>query len=229
MPAKEHHRIFRSNWLRAAVLGANDGIVSTASLITGVAAAQAAHGAILTSGLAGLVAGALSMAAGEYVSVRSQADTEAADLRLEQRSLKRNSGEELAELTEIYVQRGLSPDLAAQVASQLTHHDALDAHARDELGILLHNRARPVQAAVASAACFAGGAALPLAVAAVTPTGPLIWTVTGASIACLAALGALAAGAGGAPKGPAALRVTILGALAMAVTAGVGAVFGVAV
>ena len=229
MPAKEHHRIFRSNWLRAAVLGANDGIVSTASLITGVAAAQAAHGAILTSGLAGLVAGALSMAAGEYVSVRSQADTEAADLRLEQRSLKRNSGEELAELTEIYVQRGLSPDLAAQVASQLTHHDALDAHARDELGILLHNRARPVQAAVASAACFAGGAALPLAVAALTPTGPLIWTVTGASIACLAALGALAAGAGGAPKGPAALRVTILGALAMAVTAGVGAVFGVAV
>ena len=229
MPAKEHHRIFRSNWLRAAVLGANDGIVSTASLITGVAAAQAAHGAILTSGLAGLVAGALSMAAGEYVSVRSQADTEAADLRLEQRSLKRNSGEELAELTEIYVQRGLSPDLAAQVASQLTHHDALDAHARDELGILLHNRARPVQAAVSSAACFAGGAALPLAVAALTPTGPLIWTVTGASIACLAALGALAAGAGGAPKGPAALRVTILGALAMAVTAGVGALFGVAV
>ncbi|MBR8656332.1 VIT family protein [Achromobacter sp. Marseille-Q0513] len=229
MPAKEHHRIFRSNWLRAAVLGANDGIVSTASLITGVAAAQAAHGAILTSGLAGLVAGSLSMAAGEYVSVRSQADTEAADLRLEQRSLKRNSGEELAELTEIYVQRGLSPELAAQVASQLTRHDALDAHARDELGILLHNRARPVQAAVASAACFAGGAALPLAVAAVTPTGPLIWTVTGASIACLAALGALAAGAGGAPKGPAALRVTILGALAMAVTAGVGALFGVAV
>ena len=140
MPAKEHHRIFRSNWLRAAVLGANDGIVSTASLITGWRR-QAAHGAILTSGLAGLVAGALSMAAGEYVSVRSQADTEAADLRLEQRSLKRNSGEELAELTEIYVQRGLSPDLAAQVASQLTHHDALDAHARDELGILLHNRA----------------------------------------------------------------------------------------
>ena len=229
MPAKEHHRIFRSNWLRAAVLGANDGIVSTASLITGVAAAQAAHGAILTSGLAGLVAGALSMAAGEYVSVRSQADTEAADLRLEQRSLKRNSGEELAELTEIYVQRGLSPDLAAQVASQLTHHDALDAHARDELGILLHNRARPVQAAVASAACFAGGAALPLAVAAVTPTGPLIWTVTGASIACLAALGRWPPSAGSAPKGPAALRVTILGALAMAVTAGVGAVFGVAV
>ena len=209
-------------------MGANDGIVSTASLITGVAAAQAAHGAILTSGLAGLVAGALSMAAGEYVSVRSQADTEAADLRLEQRSLKRNSGEELAELTEIYVQRGLSPDLAAQVASQLTHHDALDAHARDELGILLHNRARPVQAAVASAACFAGGAALPLAVAAVTPTGPLIWTVTGASIACLAALGRWRRRRRRA-QGPAALRVTILGALAMAVTAGVGAVFGVAV
>ena len=145
----------------------------------------------------------------------------------EQRSLKRNSGEELAELTEIYVQRGLSPDLAAQVASQLTHHDALDAHARDELGILLHNRARPVQAAVASAACFAGGAA-PLAVAAVTPTGPLIWTVTGASIACLAALGRWPPAPAARPR-PAALRVTILGALAMAVTAGVGAVFGVAV
>ena len=227
MPAKEHHRIFRSNWLRAAVLGANDGIVSTASLITGVAAAQAAHGAILTSGLAGLVAGALSMAAGEYVSVRSQADTEAADLRLEQRSLKRNSGEELAELTEIYVQRGLSPDLAAQVASQLTHHDALDAHARDELGILLHNRARPVQAAVASAACFAGGAACPGG-----GGGYADRTVDLDRDGCVHRLsgraGALAAGAARAP-GPAALRVTILGALAMAVTAGVGAVFGVAV
>lgn len=228
MPAKEHHRIFRSNWLRAAVLGANDGIVSTASLITGVAAAQATHGAILTSGLAGLVAGALSMAAGEYVSVRSQADTEAADLRMEQRSLKGNSEEELAELIDIYVGRGLSRELASQVARQLTRHNALDAHARDELGISLHNRARPVQAALASAVSFAGGAALPLAVALMAPVPQLIAWVIGASVVCLAALGALAAGAGGAPKGPAALRVTVLGALAMAVTAGVGALFGVA-
>lgn len=228
MPPREHHRIFRSNWLRAAVLGANDGIVSTASLITGVAAAQASHGAILTSGLAGLVAGALSMAAGEYVSVRTQADTEAADLRLEQRSLKRNSTEELAELVDIYVDRGLTRDLASQVAMQLTRHDALDAHARDELGISVHNRARPVQAALASAASFAGGAALPLLVAALTPQSHLIGWVIGASVACLAGLGALSARAGGAPKWPAALRVTILGALAMAVTAAVGAVFGVA-
>ncbi|MFF7056852.1 VIT family protein [Achromobacter spanius] len=229
MPAKEHHRIFRSNWLRAAVLGANDGIVSTASLITGVAAAQASHGAILTSGLAGLVAGALSMAAGEYVSVRSQADTEAADLRMEQRSLKGNSEEELAELVEIYVGRGLTRNLATQVAQQLTRHDALDAHARDELGISVHNRAQPVQAAVASAASFAAGAALPLVVAVTAPLPQLIAWVIGASVVCLAALGALAAGAGGAPKGPAALRVTILGALAMAATAAVGALFGVAV
>ncbi|WP_082406616.1 VIT1/CCC1 transporter family protein, partial [Achromobacter xylosoxidans] len=211
------------------VLGANDGIVSTASLITGVAAAQAAHEVVLTSGLAGLVAGALSMAAGEYVSVRSQSDIEAADLRMEQRSLKRNSGEELEELIEIYVERGLSRDLAEQVARQLTRHDALDAHARDELGISMHNRARPVQAAVASAASFAGGAALPLVVAALVPGAPLIGSVIAASVACLACLGALAAGAGGAPKAPAALRVTVLGALAMAVTAGVGALFGTVV
>ncbi|MGV2864273.1 VIT1/CCC1 transporter family protein [Achromobacter sp. ESBL13] len=229
MPAKEHHRIFRSNWLRAAVLGANDGIVSTASLITGVAAAQASHGAILTSGLAGLVAGALSMAVGEYVSVRSQADTEAADLRMEQRSLKGNSEEELAELIDIYVERGLTRQLATQVARQLTRHDALDAHARDELGISVHNRARPVQAAVASAASFAAGAALPLVVAVTAPVPQLIGWVIGASVLCLAALGTLAAQAGGAPKGPAALRVTLLGAFAMAATAGVGALFGVAV
>ncbi|MCW0210799.1 MAG: VIT family protein [Achromobacter sp.] len=229
MPPREHHRIFRSNWLRAAVLGANDGIVSTASLITGVAAAQATHEAILTSGVAGLVAGALSMAAGEYVSVRSQADTEAADLRLEQHSLKRNSSEELAELIDIYVQRGLTRDLAAQVAHQLTRHDALDAHARDELGISMHNRARPVQAAVASAASFAAGAALPLLVATLAPLPQLIGWVIGASVACLAGLGALAARAGGAPKGPAALRVTVLGALAMGATAAVGALFGVAI
>ncbi|MNS96818.1 VIT family protein [compost metagenome] len=175
------------------------------------------------------MAGALSMAAGEYVSVRSQADTEAADLRLEQRSLKRNSREELAELIDIYVARGLTRDLAAQVARQLTSHDALDAHARDELGISIHNRAQPVQAALASAASFAGGAAVPLAVAATAPVPQLIGWVIGGSVICLAALGAMAAKAGGAPKLPAALRVTVLGAAAMAVTAGVGALFGVAV
>lgn len=225
MPSKEHHRIFRNNWLRASVLGANDGIVSTASLITGVAAAQATSGAVFASGLAGLVAGALSMAAGEYVSVRSQADTETADLRLEQRSLKRNSGEELEELAAIYVERGLSRDLAEQVARQLTRHDALNAHARDELGISIHNRARPVQAAVASATAFASGAALPLAVAVAAPLPQLIEWVIGASVICLACLGTLAAKAGGAPGGLAALRVAVLGALAMAVTAGVGALF----
>lgn len=229
MPAREHHRIFRSGWLRAAVLGANDGIVSTASLIAGVAAAGASHEAILTSGLAGLVAGALSMAAGEYVSVRSQADTEAADLRLEQRALAGNSTQELQELTDIYIGRGVSPELAHQVAEQLTRHDALDAHARDELGIVLHNRARPVQAAVASAVSFASGAALPLLAAAVTPVSQMLPVVTVTSVAWLALLGALAAHAGGAPIGPAALRVTALGALAMLATAGVGALFGVAV
>ncbi|WP_251863705.1 VIT family protein [Achromobacter sp. Marseille-Q4962] len=227
MPPKEHHRIFRSSWLRAAVLGANDGIVSTASLITGVAASQVSHGIILTSGLAALVAGALSMAAGEYVSVHSQADIEAADLKLEQRSLRRNSVEELDELTGIYVERGLTPELAEQVARQLTLHDALDAHARDELGISLFNRARPVQAALASAASFAAGAVVPLAVAAAAPLADVLAWVTGASVACLGALGALAARAGGAPMGRAALRVTVLGALAMAITAGVGALFGV--
>ncbi|WP_057051579.1 VIT1/CCC1 transporter family protein, partial [Bordetella pertussis] len=186
MPARSHHRIFRSGWLRAAVLGANDGIVSTASLIAGVAAAQASYAAILTSGLAGLVAGALSMAAGEYVSVKSQADIEAADLRLEQSSLKRNSREELEELTGIYVERGLSPDLAGQVARQLTRHNALDAHARDELGISVHNRAQPVQAALASAASFAVG---------------LMPVVIAGSVAGLGILGAVAARAGGAPVG----------------------------
>lgn len=203
MPARSHHRIFRSGWLRAAVLGANDGIVSTASLIAGVAAAQASHAAILTSGLAGLVAGALSMAAGEYVSVKSQADIEAADLRLEQSSLKRNSREELEELTGIYVERGLSPDLAGQVARQLTRHNALDAHARDELGISVHNRAQPVQAALASAASFAVGAALPLAIAMAAPLAQLMPVVIAGSVAGLGILGAVAARAGGAPVGPA--------------------------
>jgi len=229
MPAKEHHRIFRAGWLRAAVLGANDGIVSTASLIAGVAAASAAHEAVLTSGLAGLVAGSLSMAAGEYVSVRSQADTEAADLRLEQRALTGNSAQELQELTDIYVGRGVAPQLARQVAEQLTRHDALDAHARDELGISMHNRARPVQAAVASALSFATGAALPLVTAALTPIDSIVAVVTASSMVWLGVLGAIAAQAGGAPVVPAALRVTVLGGLAMLVTAGVGALFGVAV
>ncbi|MFU1950784.1 VIT1/CCC1 transporter family protein, partial [Bordetella avium] len=182
MPTAEHHRIFRANWLRAAVLGANDGIVSTASLITGVAAAQTTHEIVLTSGVAALVAGALSMAAGEYVSVHSQADIEAADLRIEQSALKTNSAQELQELTDIYTQRGVAPEIARTVAEQLTRHDALDAHARDELGISAYNRAQPVQAAVASAASFAGGAALPLAVAALTPITSLIPAVIVASV-----------------------------------------------
>ncbi|WP_459618662.1 VIT1/CCC1 transporter family protein [Bordetella sp. 2513F-2] len=229
MPARQYHRIFRTGWLRAAVLGANDGIVSTASLIAGVAAAQTSHGAIITSGLAGLAAGALSMAAGEYVSVRSQADTEAADLALEQRSLLGNSAQELKELAGIYVKRGLTPDLADEVARQLTRHDALDAHARDELGISMHNRARPLQAALASAASFAAGAALPLAVSAAAPLPHLIGTVVVASVLCLGLLGAIAARAGGARMLPACLRVMVLGALAMGLTAAVGALFGVAV
>lgn len=229
MPAKEHHRIFRSGWLRAAVLGANDGIISTASLIAGVAAANTSHSAILASGLAGLVAGSLSMATGEYVSVRSQADTEAADLRLEQRSLVGNSAQELQELTDIYVARGLSGELAAQVAQQLTHYDALDAHARDELGISSHNRAQPVQAAVASAASFASGAALPLMVSTLSPLDILMPAVIASSVLWLAALGMVSARTGGAPMGRSALRVTLLGAVAMGLTAGVGALFGVAV
>ncbi|MFU2026805.1 VIT1/CCC1 transporter family protein, partial [Bordetella avium] len=206
MPTAEHHRIFRANWLRAAVLGANDGIVSTASLITGVAAAQTTHEIVLTSGVAALVAGALSMAAGEYVSVHSQADIEAADLRIEQSALKTNSAQELQELTDIYTQRGVAPEIARTVAEQLTRHDALDAHARDELGISAYNRAQPVQAAVASAASFAGGAALPLAVAALTPITSLIPAVIVASVISLGILGAIAARAGGAPMGLAALR-----------------------
>jgi len=228
MPLKEHHRIFRNVWLRAAVLGANDGIISTASLIVGVAAAPSHFDTILVSGLAGLVAGSLSMAAGEYVSVKSQADTEAADLRLEQRELKRHSAIELEELVDIYVGRGLTRELAENVARQLTAHDALDAHARDELGISVHNRARPVQAAATSAASFACGGALPLGVAVLVPFEQLTLWVVGGSLASLAALGALAARTGGAVISVGALRVAALGALAMALTAGVGALFGVA-
>jgi VIT1/CCC1 family predicted Fe2+/Mn2+ transporter len=226
MPSREYHRIFRSGWLRAAVLGANDGIVSTASLIVGVAAAQGGHAAILTAGLSGLIAGALSMAAGEYVSVKSQSDVEHADLKLEQRSLSGNSAGELLELTEIYVNRGLTPDLARQVATALTAHDALDAHARDELGISADTRAQPVQAAVASAISFAAGAALPLVLAILLGPRWQLPGIIGGSVAGLAILGAVAAKAGGAPKLVAAVRVAILGAVAMAITAGAGALFG---
>ncbi|EWM40857.1 VIT family protein [Bordetella holmesii 35009] len=201
MPAAEHHRIFRANWLRAAVLGANDGMVSTASLIIGVAAAQASDQVILTSGMAALVAGALSMAAGEYVSVHSQADIEAADLRIEQRALRVNSAQELEELTGIYVERDVAPEIARAVAEQLTRHNALDAHARDELGISIYNRAKPVQAALASAGAFASGAALPLAVAMAASAGLVIPAVSVASILGLGVLGAIAARAGGRPSG----------------------------
>jgi VIT1/CCC1 family predicted Fe2+/Mn2+ transporter len=226
MPAREHHRIHRVGWLRAAVLGANDGIVSTASLIAGVAAAETSHAAIWIAGLAALVAGALSMAAGEYVSVRSQADTEAADLRMEIGSLKSNAQQELDELTGIYVERGLAPGLALEVATALTQHNALDAHARDELGISVNNRAQPIQAAAASALSFASGAALPLLLAMLAPLTNLVGVVLGGSVVCLGVLGAIAARAGGAPVGRAVLRVMVLGAAAIALTAGIGSLFG---
>jgi len=225
----ERHRTDRIGWLRAAVLGANDGIVSTASLLLGVAAAQASHADILITGVAGLVAGAMSMAAGEYVSVYSQADTESADLSRERAELQANPAAEERELTAIYVTRGLDPALAQQVASQLMAHDALGAHARDELGISATMSARPVQAALASAASFAAGAALPLAVAALSPSPVLVGAVSLTSLVFLAALGAMAASAGGAGMLAGAWRVTFWGALAMAITAGVGALFGAVV
>jgi len=226
---RESHRTDRIGWLRAAVLGANDGIVSTASLVLGVAAAGAARGDVLLAGVAGLVAGAMSMAAGEYVSVRSQADTEAADLARERRELAADVPAEQRELASIYVKRGLEPALAEQVALQLMAHDALAAHARDELGISDVLAARPVQAALSSAASFTAGAALPLVVAAVAPTSLQGATVAGSSLVFLAGLGALAARTGGAPVIAGAWRVTFWGALAMALTAGVGALFGTAV
>lgn len=222
----ETHFAERIGWLRAAVLGANDGIVSTASLLVGVAAADAAPGAVLTAGVAGLVAGAMSMAAGEYVSVSSQSDTEAADLARETRELREDPEAELAELAVIYARRGLDPALAREVARQLTARDALGAHARDELGITEISTARPVQAALTSAATFAVGAALPLAVAALAPAPSLIASVSVASLAFLAALGALGARAGGAAAWRGAARVTFWGALALAATAGIGAAFG---
>ena len=223
---KEQHLTGRIGWLRAAVLGANDGILSTSSLVLGVAASHATHGSVVIAGVAGLVAGAMSMAAGEYVSVHSQADTERADLDLERRELKADDKGEHKELAAIYVARGLHPALAKEVAQQLMAYDALDAHARDELGISETIRARPLQAALASAASFAVGAGMPLLVTAISPIAILIPLVAGTSLVFLAALGGLAAHAGGAGVTMGAMRVTFWGALAMAVTAGVGALFG---
>lgn len=224
---REIHRTNRVGWLRAAVLGANDGIVSTASLIVGFASAGAERHGILLAGVAGLVGGALSMAAGEYVSVSSQADAEKADIAIERRELKQYPDGELRELAGIYVQRGLEPELARRVAEQLSAHDALAAHARDELGITHELRARPLQAAAASAAAFASGAALPLLVTALTPAGGPVATVMLASLIALGLLGATAARAGGAPMPRGALRVVVWSALAMAATAAIGRLFGV--
>jgi VIT1/CCC1 family predicted Fe2+/Mn2+ transporter len=226
---REHHRSERIGWLRAAVLGANDGILSSASLVVGVAAAQASRGEVLVAGVAGLVAGAMSMAAGEYVSVSSQADTERADLARERKELSDDVESEKKELAAIYVHRGLDPLLAKQVAEQLMAYDALGAHARDELGISATGAARPVQAALASAATFALGAGMPLLVAMIGPAAALAQMVSVASLVLLALLGVLAARAGGAPVAKAAARVTLWGALAMGITALVGALFGAVV
>ncbi len=224
---QEQHRTSRVGWLRAAVLGANDGIVSTASLLVGVAAAEADHAAIMLSGAAGLVAGAMSMAAGEYVSVSSQADTEQADLARERQELVDDAAAELAELTGIYVHRGLEPELAHEVALQLTSHDALGAHARDELGITDALAARPVQAALASAAMFSIGAALPLVTASLLPASRIVVGVSFTSLLFLGVLGGVSAQAGGAKLKTAILRVTVWGALAMGATALIGTLLGV--
>lgn len=223
----ERHRTHRIGWLRAAVLGANDGIVSTASLILGVAAAGASSESILIAGVAGLVAGAMSMAAGEYVSVSSQADTERADLDREREELATDPEREHAEMTAIYAGRGLDVELASNVATQLMAHDAIGAHGRDELGISDTSTARPVQAALASAGTFSVGAVLPLLIVLLVPAPALIWAISSSSLLFLALLGSLAARAGGASVITAATRVTFWGALAMALTAGVGALFGV--
>jgi vacuolar iron transporter family protein len=223
---RERHRTEHIGWLRAAVLGANDGILSTASLVLGVAAAHGARSAVLVAGVAGLVAGAMSMAAGEYVSVHSQADTEDADLTRERAELLADDSGEHQELTAIYVSRGLDRTLAEQVVNQLMAHDAIGAHARDELGIFETLRARPIQAAFTSAGSFAVGAALPLIITALVPAAVLIVFVAGTSLLFLALLGALAARVGGARVTPSAIRVTFWGALAMATTAGVGFLFG---
>ncbi len=221
----EEHNISRIGWLRAAVLGANDGIVSTASLIVGVAAAAADKSAILLAGSAGLAAGALSMAAGEYVSVSSQSDTEQADLAREQRELLEQPEAELDELTAVYVHRGLAPDLAREVALQLTAHDPLGAHLRDELAISDLTTARPLQAAAASAVTFSAGAALPLLTVLLVPLPSIVIAVSAASLVLLAILGALGARAGGAPILRPVIRVVFWGAIALAVTAGIGVVF----
>lgn len=226
---REQHRSQHIGWLRAAVLGANDGIVSTASLVVGIAASNATHDAVVLAGVAGLVAGAMSMAAGEYVSVSSQADTEQADIKRERGELADNPTAEHAELAAIYVGRGLDPTLANTVADQLMAHDALAAHSRDELGISTTMSARPIQAALASAAAFAVGAALPLLMAVVAPVSLLVLLVTGTSLVFLALLGMLAAYTGGASVLIGAVRVAFWGALAMALTAGVGALFGTTV
>lgn len=225
----ENHLVSRIGWLRAAVLGANDGIVSTASLIMGVASASAETSAVLVAGAAGLVAGAMSMAAGEYVSVSSQSDTEEADLARERAELATQPDAELDELTEIYVKRGLAHDLARQVAVQLTANNALDAHARDELGIVEHMAARPIEAALTSAATFAVGAALPLLMVVISPAPILVYSVAVASLLFLALLGAIGAKAGGADVLKATARVTFWGAFAMALTAGIGALVGTAI
>jgi len=226
---RERHRTQHIGWLRAAVLGANDGIVSTASLLVGVAASNATHTAVLVAGVAGLVAGAMSMAAGEYVSVSSQSDTEQADIGRERTELAASESNERKELAAIYVKRGLDPTLANQVAEQLMAKDALGAHARDELGISETISARPVQAALTSATTFAVGAALPLLVAVVAPATSLVLLVAGTSLLFLALLGALAAHTGGARVLIGTVRVTFWGALAMAITAGIGALFGTVV
>lgn len=223
---KENHLIERIGWLRAAVLGANDGLISTSSLIVGVAAATAAPHEILVAGVAGLVAGAMSMAAGEYVSVSSQADTEEADMARERRELATQPEAELAELAAIYEQRGVAPELARQVAEQMMAKDAFEAHARDELGLSSHVMARPVQAALTSAATFATGAALPLAVAMLAPAGSAVWAISIACLIGLAVLGAIGARAGGAGIWKPTARVVFWGAVAMATTAAIGALIG---
>jgi len=229
MRHRERHRSERIGWLRAAVLGANDGIVSTASLVVGVAAAEATRHNVLVAGVAGLVAGALSMAAGEYVSVSSQADTEHADLDLEKRELAAQPQAEEDELMRIYVRRGLEPDLARTVARQLMAKDPLTAHARDELGLTEELAARPLQAAIASAATFAVGASVPVLTIMLAPLARLVVMVSIVSLICLVALGATAARVGGAPPAVGAARVALWGALAMAATAGIGRLFGTTV
>ena len=226
LPGSPTHLSHRSNWLRAAVLGANDGILSTASLVLGVAASGASRAAIVTAGIAGLVAGALSMAAGEYVSVSSQRDAERADIRLEERELRHDPEGELRELAGVYEQRGLPPALASEVAMSLSRHGALEAHTRDELGLDTGRRARPFQAAWTSALSFAAGAALPLLSVAATPASARAATTVIVALIALGLLGAVGARLGGAPRLRATVRVVAWGAVAMAVTAGIGAVVG---